>query len=95
MTTIDFNMQPRNLDEITIKYCQHEWISIKEKMPNIHERVLVFNGDRHIEIASYRGNGWGLDTNYRSDHTLSHFASLTPFECYPYWMTLPSPPKDK
>lgn len=72
-----------------------EWINIRDGMPKIQERVLVFNGDRFIEIASYRGNGWGLDTNYRSDHTLSSFTSITPFECYPYWQPLPSPPEDK
>lgn len=62
-----------------------EWISVKEKMPDLDSKVLVYTEDLDIEIMLYaKKYSWG-------GYTFIHFTDgwgSNPT----HWMPLPKPP---
>ena len=64
-----------------------DWISVKDKMPEEYELVLIYSGSefkflRFIEVAKYNGKAW--ITAWNSDEICQ----------VDYWMPLPKPPKE-
>lgn len=58
-----------------------EWISVKERLPEIWQNVLVYRKDNepHAEFRCFSG-GWDMDEKYRNPVT--------------HWMPFPEPPKE-
>lgn len=72
-----------------------EWISVKDKLPNEYQRVLVYRGyydgddkDEKIHVGflnpkdGFYGSQYGLLDDYLYPHSL-----------VTHWMPLPEPPK--
>lgn len=59
------------------------WVSVKERLPELGQGVLVIDRDGSQEVATFAGDcfvghdGIGADVNY-----------------FTHWMTLPEPPKE-
>lgn len=61
---------------------QPRWISVKERLPNEDESVLIYQPKAGCWVSSHDKHGWGMWEN-----------GLT---CEPsHWMPLPEPPEDK
>ena len=62
-----------------------DWISVKDRLPENADRVLVSQGEvDDVEIAYYfHGFGWKmLDSEWHNIYGVTH------------WMPLPKPPED-
>lgn len=62
-----------------------EWISVKDRLPDCAEPVLISHSDgdmRYISIADIDPCGMWSDQNYEIIYTVTH------------WMPLPEPPKE-
>lgn len=74
----------------------NKWISVKDRLPEVEKRVLVFRsnyeGDDYNKIHvgflqhkdGFYGSQWGLLDDDLFPHTL-----------VTHWMPLPNPPEDK
>lgn len=63
---------------------RHEWISVKERLPEVWEHVLAVVGLRGIvEAAVYDGVKWKVAWNHDELTDVTH------------WMPLPEPPEVK
>jgi len=58
-----------------------EWISIKDKLPEINEEVLVMDRD-FMDFAYYNSEGQWIDREFIDLDDVTH------------WMPLPEPPKE-
>ncbi len=65
---------------------QSNWISIKDKLPEEHERVLVWAEGHGIIIDSYSFNGFEHVKTFRDAWGWGYHKSVT------HWMPLPPMP---
>ena len=63
-----------------------EWISVKDRLPEIDTQVLCFTGSS-VQLAMYEGNDKWF-TNY-------HSYTLEGKNLFTHWMPLPEPPKEE
>ena len=65
-----------------------EWISVKDRLPEDNERVLVYHDDGMIRFGINKG-GFAdvVSTAYLQNHHSTCFSKVT------HWMPLPQPPK--
>ena len=64
----------------------NKWVSVKDKLPAIHTRVLAFV-DGRMEVAFYDLGPNDVDMFWdRKEQSIFHYVS--------HWMPLPKPPKD-
>ena len=65
-----------------------EWISVKDRLPDDNERVLVYHDDGMIRFGINKG-GFAdvVSTAYLQNHHSTCFSKAT------HWMPLPQPPK--
>ena len=61
------------------------WISVEERLPEPHTRVIGFMAWKSIMTVEYQNGHW-----YNIDH-LEHM----PDEAVTHWMPLPEPPKEE
>jgi len=61
-----------------------EWISVKEKLPEDNERVLIFENRYNNQYTAlyYKERNWFIVKDYMPAEDVSH------------WMPLPKPPKE-
>lgn len=64
------------------------WISVKERLPQDHEDVLVFTSDQDMAVAQYVE----LDTGLRWFLGSAADLSIDPFGEITHWQPLPEPP---
>lgn len=57
-----------------------EWISVKDRQPNVAGWYLVFYNGNKMQVAFFKGKKWPFDNHY---HKVTH------------WMPLPEPPKEQ
>ena len=78
MTALD--MAVKALEDVTDKDVW-KWISVKDRMPNVHQRVLVYCQSKtiemHVTACMYMGGYFS-----RKVHNVTH------------WMPLPEPPEE-
>jgi hypothetical protein len=66
-----------------------EWISVKDRLPDEYEPVLVYDPDvghgQCVMYACWSVDGWKteFDFDHHEDHGITH------------WMPLPTPPKEE
>ena len=66
----------------------HEWISVKDRLPEIRERVLVYHDDGMIRFGiNYGGFDDVVSSIYLNHNHHTCFSKVT------HWMPLPQPPK--
>ncbi|MFA5379011.1 MAG: DUF551 domain-containing protein [Dehalococcoidia bacterium] len=63
-----------------------EWISVKDRVPNEYDDVLVYSKEWGCVICATYKPGYGDYKEFADDSQLSHTVD--------YWMPLPEPPKD-
>lgn len=107
---IDLPMVPRlpPSKDGTYRICTHEWINVKDRLPNENEFVLATDG-KNTEKVRFMGvrnrlqngkffHGWFIG------HFSGDYAGTFSSEPYSYneymddcthWMPLPEPPKDE
>ena len=64
---------------------RNEWISVKDRLPAKHERVLIYDSVCHNIYMAWRDDD--LDVWF-SEEYLPDFVYVT------HWMPLPEPPKE-
>lgn len=69
-------------DAPTIDPVKQEWISVKDRLPEVEERVLVYSYEDGINFGYFLGyeDGFFIDCVYPNEPT--------------HWMPLPEPPKE-
>lgn len=78
-----------------------KWISIKDRLPNLYDEVIVFHEGnsqwgRHVTVGQLREVEFGSLIN--PEKRLAFFGETLDEECeliVNYWMPLPYPPKEK
>lgn len=67
-----------------------EWINVKDRMPDIGTRCLIFEPDGTILICNYCKSIWN---NPRNSIGFLDEQDEQPSMCYPtHWMPMPEPP---
>ena len=76
-----------------------EWISVKDRLPEGMDRVLVLFENGGIMDAQYEGciddeSQFGTYRGYYDPDTLGFVdGEWIPYECVTHWMPMPQPPK--
>ncbi len=75
-----------------------EWISVKERLPELEQKVLatsepydkeIYNDNTHVAfITSFLDIYTGLECNYFTYYDYMEWKEVT------HWMPLPKPPKE-
>jgi hypothetical protein len=65
-----------------------EWISVKDRLPDYVQQVLVYRTECFVcEVMEYRNGSWNIWNGEYFDSFNSEFNDIT------HWMPLPEPPK--
>jgi len=70
-----------------------KWISVKDRLPNIRDVVLVYYNSGMYCVMCYCGDDgklwFGKSGHYENVY---HERGIDLFECITHWMPLPEPP---
>lgn len=69
-----------------------EWISVKDKLPDVGQNVFVCSKNGHVQEVAYSIGKWD-DLLFWVD-CLEEFDSVS-FDQFTHWMPLPQPPKSE
>ena len=73
------------MNRTTLKENKMEWISVKDRLPDKENEVLVFEFRGDVSMAYISGYEW---RNFESDFKMDS-SYIT------HWMPLPEPPKEQ
>lgn len=65
-----------------------EWISVKDRLPDNGQWVLVINEKNRYDLANYYDNTWSSSNDNAEDNVYA-------LNDFTHWMLLPEPPKEK
>jgi len=69
-----------------------EWISVKDRLPEQNQQVLMIDKDKCMYVAVYARNHAYYEPGYFDVWDTGHCCDREPAETI-YWMPLPEPPK--
>jgi hypothetical protein len=65
--------------------CEHQWISVKDRLPNENQIVLTLDSENSITSCTFKNKKFIVD----------HFCEAAYITDTSHWMTLPSLPEEK
>jgi hypothetical protein len=83
---IDVNLQ-RQAYITGYQAAQPQWISVKDRLPEMNDLCLVSTQFERVRIAQYRWESWLFDDGFSAVQQLLNYVT--------HWMPLPKPPKDE